>query len=444
MSELSIVRRREIVAALRNGTVPKVGLGELAVGLQRFERAIDEELDLVATQHGGFKAVRGEYGAGKTFFARWLQQRAWDRGFATAEVQISPSDTPLYRMETVYRRAIENLRTREWHDGAFRSLIDRWFYALEDEVLAEGSVSETDAAGLAEAVGTRLEQRLAAISATHPQFSAALRGCHDARIRNDHALADGLLGWLMGQPHVGASIKRQAGIKGDLDHFAANAFLRGLLALLRQTGRRGLVLVLDEVETIQRMRSDVRDKSLEALRQLIDDLQRGVYPGLYLVITGTPAFFQGPMGARRVEALAQRLHVEFVDPRFDNPRAVQIRLLPFDRDRLIEVGLKVRDLFPARDADDLSRRVDDRTVAALADAVAGELGGRIGVAPRLFLKKLVQEVLDRVDQFEDYDPAVHFRLRLDPFELSNDERSAAGVTLRADDIALDLDGNGDD
>lgn len=443
MVELSTLRRREIVAALRNGTVPHNGLGELAVGMERFEAAFDDELERVGAGQGAFKAVRGEYGSGKTFLSRWLQQRAWDRGFATAEVQISASDTPLYRMETVYRRAVASLRTQQWHEGAFRALIDRWFFALEEEVLDDGQVDESDGAALARKVGERLELRLARISATHPQFAAALRGCHHARIDGDHALADGLLGWLMGQPHVGASIKRAAGIKGEVDHFAANAFLRGLIALLKQTGRRGLVLVLDEVETVQRMRRDVRDKSLEALRQLIDDVQRGEYPGLYVVVTGTPAFFDGPHGARRVEALAQRLHVDFGDPRWDNPRAVQIRLHPFDRQRLIEVGQKIRALYPARDAADLASRAPDDVIAALADQIAGELGGRVGLAPRLFLKKLVQDVLDKVDQFPDFDPAKHLELRVDPLELTANERKAAGIELGVDDIELDLSADGE-
>ena len=39
-------------------------------------------------------------------------------------------------------------------------------------------------------------------------------------------------------------------------------------------------------------------------------------------------------------------------------------------------------------------RADDAYVASLARAVAGRLGGKVGVAPRLFLKKLS----------EDYDP----------------------------------------
>ena len=48
--------------------------------------------------------------------------------------------------------------------------------------------------------------------------------------------------------------------------------------------------------------------------------------------------------------------------------------------------------------------VDSAYVADLARAVTGKLGGKVGVAPRIFLKKLVADVLDRVEQFADWDP----------------------------------------
>src|SRR6266581_2257439 len=102
-SAISDRRRREVIDALRRGTVPRNGLDALAVALGRFEAAIDEELDTVATGRAVFKAVRGEYGAGKTFFARWLVERAKRRGMAAAEVQISETETPLHKLETVYR-----------------------------------------------------------------------------------------------------------------------------------------------------------------------------------------------------------------------------------------------------------------------------------------------------------------------------------------------------
>lgn len=439
MTDLSLVKRREIIAALRNGTVPRRGIELLAVGLSRFEKAIDEELAQVALGRGVFKAVRGDYGTGKTFFSRWVQHRAQQQGFATSDVQISETETPLHRMETVYRRALENLRTKQWEEGAFRALIERWFYSLEEEVLARPEQDGQDAAALASAVGELLESRLATVSATQPQFAAALRACHRARMAEDHATADGLLSWLMGQPNVGADIKRKAGIKGEIDHFGAAGFLRGLLVVLTQTGRKGLLLVLDEVETIQRMRSDSRERSLNALRQLLDDMDGGRYPGVYLLVTGTPAFFEGPQGIRRLPPLEQRLFVDFgKDATFDNSRAVQIRLQPFSAERLLEVGRKVRELYPAADAERLRLRVSDALVAALAQRVTGTLGGKVGVAPRLFLKKLVGDVLDRVEEHPDFDPARHYDLSLSAAEMNAEERAAAGVQRSLDDIELEL------
>lgn len=431
-------RREEIVAALRRGTVPSAGLDALAVGIDALAPALDEELAGVAAGRAGFKAVRGEYGSGKTFFGRWLQERARAKGFATSEVQINETETPLHRLETVYRRLVERLGSADAPSGAFRSIIDGWFFALEQDVLAEGHIDAADACALLQATSALMEVRLATISRSAPAFAAVLRAYRDAMARDDPQTANGLISWLAGQPNVAASVKRAAGIKGDLDHFTATNFLAGLLTILRDSGFAGLLLVLDEVETLQRMRADTREKGLNALRQWIDEIDAGRYPGLYLVVTGTPAFFDGPQGAQRLAPLAQRLHVDFgADRRFDNPRAVQIRLNPFDQGALVEVGRKVRDIFAAGRSSEtrIRQRVDDSYIETLAGALAGNLGGRIGVAPRLFLKKLVGEVMDRVDLYEDFDPRQHYRLTLSEAEMTVTERAAAKAQS-VDDIEL--------
>lgn len=247
------------------------------------------------------------------------------------------------------------------------------------------------------------------------------------------------MAWLGGQPHVAASARRAAGVRGDLDHFGAFGFLQGLLTVLRDSGHAGLFLVLDEVETLQRVRSDARDKALNALRQLIDEVHSGRFPGLYLVITGTPAFFDGQQGAQRLAPLAQRLATDFTtDPRFDNPRAVQLRLPGFTLESLISLGISIRDLYAdgSTAPERVASNADDAYVADLARAVGGALGGKVGVAPRLFLKKLVGDVLDRIDQFEDFDPRKHYALTVNASEMSPVERNAAAA--RADDVELDL------
>src|SRR5271156_3553826 len=436
--DISRERRGEIIAALRKGTVPQRGLDFLAVGLGRFQSSVAVELGDVAQGGAMFKAVRGDYGCGKTFFGRWVQEYAKKKGFAVAEVQISETETPLHRLETVYRRAMEQLSTTDCFLGAFRSILDGWFYGLEEDVLAEGNIDSGDEKALSERADELMEQRLAEITRATPQFAAALRAYRGAQRANDHATAEGLAGWLAGQPHVAASVKRVAGIRGDVDHFAALSFLRGLLLILKDSGYSGLVLVLDEIETLQRVRGDVREKGLNALRQLIDDIDGGRFPNLYLLTTGTPAFFDGPQGVQRLEPLAQRLHVDFrTDSRFDNPRAVQLRLASFDHDRLVEVGIKVRDLFvtdcssPAR----VLRLADNTYIETLARSVTGKLGGKVGIAPRLFLKKLVSDVLDRIDQFDDFDPRQHYQLTVNAGEMTIVEREAQAQNVG--DIELD-------
>lgn len=436
-------RRSAILDALRRGTVPKEGLGAFAVGMERFEAAVDAELAAVASGRGGFKAVRGEYGAGKTFFVRWLQERARAAGFATAEVQVSETETPLHRWETVYRRLAERLTTADTAEGALRPCVDAWFYTLEEEVLAGGGVDAGDAAALAAATEALMERRLSGIARTAPAFSAVLRAYRRALLADDPALAEGLIAWLGGQPNVAAGVKRAAGVKGDLDPFGAMHFLAGLLTVLRDSGRAGLVLVLDEVETLQRMRADTREKGLNAVRQLLDELDVGRYPGLYLVATGTTGFFDGPQGVQRLPPLAQRLHTDFgTDARFDNPRAVQLRLPGFDLAALAAVGAKVRDLFAAGAGEPgrVLARVDDAYLTDLAQAVAGRLGGKAGVAPRLFLRKLVADVLDRVDQFPEFDPRRHYAPTLDAREMSAAERAASGAAAAdtVDDVELDV------
>lgn len=433
-------RRKDIVDALRRGTVPQQGLDILAVGLARFEDAVDEELETVAGGGAVFKAVRGEYGSGKTFYSRWLTERAKRAGFATAEVQISETETPLHKLETVYRRITENLATPTTQSGALRDVVDGWFYILDHD--AKDGASESSAEGTLDL----LDRRLSGISREAPAFAAVLRQYRLAQTAGDSASADGLLAWLGGQPHVAASVKRAAGVRGDLDHFGALGFLQGLLTVLRDSDYAGLIVVLDEVETLQRMRSDVREKSLNALRQLMDEIDGGRFPGLYLLLTGTPAFFDGQQGVQRLLPLAQRLQADFTtEARFDNPRATQIRLTGFTPESLLELGSRVRDIYAAgaRDPDRVRDVVDDAYLRDLAIAVGGELGGRTGIAPRLFLKKLVSDVLDRVDLFADFNPRrdYHITVRVDELTPAEREAHVRGNSASAgsvDEIELDV------
>jgi hypothetical protein len=122
---------------------------------------------------------------------------------------------------------------------------------------------------------------------------------------------------------------------------------------------------------------------------------------------------------------------------------VQVRLPGFDRAALGTLGRRARDLYLGGSAEPgrVLSAADDNYVDDLAAAVTGSLGGKVGVAPRIFLKKLVADVLDRIDQFPDFNPRSHYALTMSAAEMSEEERNAAARPAAADraaDIDLDL------
>ena len=252
-----------------------------------------------------------------------------------------------------------------------------------------------------------------------------------------------------GQPQVAASAKRAAGIRGDLDHFGAMAFLQGLLTVLRDAGHPGLVLVLDEVETLQRVRGDVRDKALNALRQLIDEVDAGRFPGLYLLVTGTPAFFDGPSGVPRLPPLAQRLATDFAtDARFDNP-ASRADPAPGLRPRLARRARSARCATSTPTAATTATGcapwsttpMSARLPTPSPGSSAAESGSRRGSSSRSSSPTSSTGWTSSPTSTR----GVHYALTLAAVELSDVERAAAGGAGTAtgrttvDDIALDLD-----
>ena len=173
----SKARRDDVINALRRGTVPARGLDLLAVGLDRIGPTIDEEIAQAAAGNGVFKCIRGEWGSGKTFASRWIADRARRAGFVTSEIQISETETPLHHLQTVYRRLVERLSTGDGDTGAFRALIDGWFYVLEEDVLADGTVDEADGAGADHTAG-----------AAHADQGTALQGLD--RVAEDLGVAE--------------------------------------------------------------------------------------------------------------------------------------------------------------------------------------------------------------------------------------------------------------
>lgn len=389
-----------IFERLRSGVVPERGLETFAVGIDKQRTEIQRQLQLAANGEGAFKFLRGGYGCGKTFMSRLAVLDAQAQGFATSFVVVSDNDLHFYKFDDVYRKVVQELGTNSCPRGALSDIIDRWIARVEDALIAGGADENSD--GFDALVQQRMEEELASLTGgkAPEDMARVLRAVFTLKQKGEIVEASALLSWLSGSENVAASAKKVAGIKGDIGSREALDYLQGILEITKAAGYKGLVIVIDEAETILRMRQDVRGKSLNGIRQICDAADR--YKGLLWLFTGTPEFFDANRGVAGLQPLHDRIKFERVGG-FANPRQPQLELKPFDAQRLKEVAVKLRGLFPTSDPTDLIDKVSTDFIERLVDKVTTGFKGDVGVVPRQFLRQFVN-ILDLAQEYDEFDP----------------------------------------
>jgi hypothetical protein len=419
-----------VFESLRKGLVPERAIDAFAVGIEKQRGELHRQLELAHAGEGTIKFLRGGYGCGKTFMARLALLDAQAQGFATSFVVVSDNDLKFHRFDDVYRKVLTELGTAACPRGALGDILDRWIARVEEALVAAG---EDDAAPDFDAkVKQRLDDDLASLTGGQaPQdFVRVIQTIFALKQAGEVAEAGALISWLCGSGNVGAAAKKAAGIKGDIESRDALDFLRGVLEIVKAAGYKGLVVVIDEAETILRMRADSRHKSLNGIRQIAD--AAGSYPGMLWVFTGTPEFFDTRHGVAGLAPLHDRIRF-MKQGRFASLRQAQLELVPFDADRLRSVAMRLRELYPATDRVRLEDAVSTAFVERLVAAVTAGFKGDVGVVPRQFLREFVTQ-LDMVEEHADYDPMAEYGFQAR--ELSPEEQH---VLTGAPLVALDDD-----
>lgn len=404
MSDLSLRDRRHVFEKLRSGLVPERGLEAFAAGIDRPRGELHRQMDLAADGEGLVKFLRGEYGCGKTFMARLAVLDAQRRGFATSFVVVSDNDLHFHRFDDVYRKVVAELSTASCPRGALGDVLDRWVAAEEQAMIAAGA--DEGAPDFDARVRARLDERLMGMTGGRApaDFVRVVQAIFDARQEGDLVEAGALLSWLSGSGNVSASARRRAGIKGEIGSRDALDYLRGVVEIVKAARYKGLVIVIDEAETILRMRKDTRHRSLNGIRQICD--ASAGWPGLLWIFTGTRDFYESRHGVAGLAPLHDRLRFQ-TSGGFVSLRQPQLELRPFDAERLREVALRLRDLYPTSDRTRLEDRVHTGFVNRLVEMVTQGFKGDVGVVPRQFLRELVMQ-LDLVEQEPEYDPMLAY------------------------------------
>lgn len=396
---------QHIFQRLRDGTVPNKGLEHFAVGIEKQRKELQRIMEMGMQNEGIFKFLRGGYGCGKTFMARMAILDAQNKNYVTSFVVVSENDLQFHKFEDVYSKVMQQLSTANCERAAFGDILNQWIVKIEDALIDIGEDEEAD--DFDDKVQAKLNSELHRLTAGKaPQdFVRVIQAIFRLKQEEKYSEAGALLSWLSGSKNVSAGAKKEAQIKGEITSRDAFSYLRGVLEIIKAVGYNGLLIVIDEAETILRMRSDVRHKALNGLRQTVDDAQN--FPGLIWLLTGTKEFFDTRKGVAGLEPLHQRLKFIQQGSRV-SLRQPQLELKPFDAERLKKVAVRLRSIYPSQQQARLQSLVSDTFIEQLVDSITKGFHGDVGVIPRQFLREFVN-ALDLTDENEDYNPTEEYK-----------------------------------
>jgi len=419
MTVLSHRDREHVLEQLRKGFVPERGIETIAVGIEKARDEVGRQLEMAEHGEGTIKFLRGGYGCGKTFMARLALLDARARGFATSFVVVSDNDLHFHKFDDVYRKIVTELGTAMCPRGALSDILDRWIAHIEHRLEEAGA--DANASDFDDRVRTSLKEDLQRITGGQVPHDMVrvVQAIFDLKQAGRLADAGALIAWLSGSGNVAASAKKVAGIKGDIESRDALGYLRGILEIIKAAGYKGLVVVIDEAETILRMRTDSRGKSLNGIRQIADDAGR--YPGLVWLFTGTAEFFDSRRGVAGLAPLHDRIQFK-KSGGFASVRQAQLELTPFDGERLLAVAMRLREIYPAKDRARIERLIGDGFVKRLIRDYTAGFKGDVGVVPRQFLRALIDQ-MDLVEENADYDPGKSYAFK-EPETLLPEEEAA--------------------
>ncbi len=369
-----------LIKALKIGRVPLRGTLELAVGRDAEIAEFQRDIDFICGGGADVRFLRGDYSAGKTFMCSVLREIAFERSLAVSIINLS-REIPFGRRETVLSQILQGLRTvASGPESAMNEIVDRWFARFD--------------------VGTPLEENqllrdaIHAVSIADPQLASALRGYYRAYCEGDGDLIEAALAFMRGEvivPQARSALKLAGRMTPD------NAFrrLRAFLALARDAGYPGLLILIDEAETIQRLNKSQRDAAYTAIREIIDSCEAG-FPHCLFVFAATQELFEDESrGIASYQPLYQRIKNTQLTSGRDLRQPI-IRLEELGRDSLLTVSRRVRAIHGRAYGWAAHMAFPDRTIDALITNVAARFG-EVRIKPRGFLKALV-DALDAKQQ----------------------------------------------
>lgn len=297
---ISPAAARHIVQRVgETGQPPERNALAVNVGTEELLEVLREEYLLPIRELGrnsSFKLVQAPFGGGKTQFLHCLREVAWDLGFGTALVGVSPKECPFDDPVQIYREVARRL---ELPPGGPEEEPDPGIEVVLRQV-AEARVAQHGEA----AVRSWLREELSHARVDSHSFRRAAVLLMEAVLDGRDEREDDLAAFLRGE-RLGREEMSKLRLREPLEDTNAFRYLRSLVQVLRALDLPGVVLLFDEMDRVMSLTTKRKKAIGDNLRQMIDHCGQSTLPALLWVYAVPPEFMTNVVP--EYPALEQRL-----------------------------------------------------------------------------------------------------------------------------------------
>jgi len=245
--------KRKILEAFKLGIVPHRSVLDFTYGREEEVEKINNALLRAGKNGGGCMIVEGEYGAGKTHFLDYIYLCALNAGFAVSKASLDPFDVTPYKPRRVYRELTSSFLYRNGKEKGFRDFVSE---VIKSDILKDN------------------------------RFFCPFEDMN--------TVDEGLWDWIEGEPNPRWWLSKSKKTRRLplLPSFSTSAdnycyILSSLGWASRKLGKKGLVVLIDEAETlfhlwwktvaVEKGINLLRGLALTALNRLPDNIEGKIF-----------------------------------------------------------------------------------------------------------------------------------------------------------------------
>ena len=382
-----------LLSSISAGVVPRMGAPYIAIGRSEEIEALLSDLEAVNDGGGSMRFIIGKYGSGKSFLIQLVRGFSLERGFVTADADLSPERRICGAKGTgiaTYRELIRNLASKSSPDGgALPQIIAKWLSDLQSKVAADGYDigSETFVRELTSRIYSQTRELESEIGGF--DFATVLTQYYKAYMDGDEEKKSACMRWLRGEYANKTEARNAIGVAlgGIIDDDNWYEYIKLLAVFFRKIGYRGFVVFIDECVNLYKIANRIsRENNYEKLLSMFNDTLQGKAEGLALIFGGTPQFLEDTRrGLFSYEALRSRLSDgQFQKAGFKNLIGPVIRLRRLSDDELYALISRITSLHAQNYS--WQPRVTNEDMAAFLKICLDRAGADTMITPREIIR----------------------------------------------------------